>query len=134
MTVSTPPAANTPELVLIDGRWRAAAAAGSFRAIDPTTGLEQPEVWPTSGWSDVEAALDAAVRAAGELARVPAARIGDFLERFAARLAARGDELVEVAHAETGLAVKPRLAEVELPRTLDQLRQAAAKSPPVTAP
>ena len=128
MTVSTPPAANTPELVLIDGRWRAAAAAGSFRAIDPTTGLEQPEVWPTSGWSDVEAALDAAVRAAGELARVPAARIGDFLERFAARLAARGDELVEVAHAETGLAVKPRLAEVELPRTLDQLRQAAASA------
>ena len=120
--------ASTSEPVLIDGRWQPAAAAGSFRAIDPTTGLERPEVWPTSGWSDVEAALDAAVRAAGELAAVPGARIGDFLERFAERLAARGEALVQVAHAESGLAVQPRLADIELPRTLDQLRQAAASA------
>jgi NADP-dependent aldehyde dehydrogenase len=118
----------SPESVLIDGRWRAAAATGFFRAVDPSTGLARPAVWPTSGWSDVDAALEAAGRAAGELAAVPAARIGDFLERFAARLAARGEELVQVAHAESGLAVKPRLADVELPRTLDQLRQAAASA------
>jgi NADP-dependent aldehyde dehydrogenase len=41
-------------------------------------------------------------------------------------LAARGDDLVAVAHAESGLDVTPRLFDVELPRTLDQLRQAAA--------
>jgi NADP-dependent aldehyde dehydrogenase len=60
------------------------------------------------------------------LASLPGARIADFLERYADRLAARGDDLVAVAHAETGLAAKPRLFDVELPRTLDQLRQAAA--------
>ena len=122
--------ANAPlrdaEPVLIDGQWRAAAATGSFRAVDPTTGLERPQQWPVSGWSDVDAALDAAVAAAAALASLPGARIADFLERYADRLAARGDDLVAVAHAESGLAVKPRLADVELPRMLDQLRQAAA--------
>ena len=121
--------ANAPlrdaEPVLIDGQWRAAAATGSFRAVDPTTGLERPQQWPVSGWSDVDAALDAAVAAAAALASLPGARIADFLERYADRLAARGDDLVAVAHAESGLAVKPRLADVELPRMLDQLRQAA---------
>ena len=114
------------EPVLIAGEWRAAAAVGSFRAIDPTTGLELPQLWPESGWSDIEAALEAAVAAAAALANLPGSRIADFLERYADRLAARGDELVAVAHEETALAVKPRLTDVELPRTLDQLRQAAA--------
>ena len=114
------------EPVLIAGGWRAAAATGSFRAVDPTTGLERPQQWPVSGWSDVEAAVEAAVAAAPALASLSGARIADFLERYADRLAARADELVAVAHAESGLAVKPRLADVELPRMLDQLRQAAA--------
>jgi len=114
------------EPVLIAGEWRPAAATGSFRAIDPTTGLERPQLWPESGWSDVSAALDAAVAAAAALASLPGTRIAEFLERYADRLAARGDELVAIAHAETALAVKPRLTDVELPRTLDQLRQAAA--------
>jgi alpha-ketoglutaric semialdehyde dehydrogenase len=114
------------EPVLIAGGWRAAAATSTFYAIDPSTGLERPQLWPVSEWSDVEAAIEAAVGAAAALASLPGARIADFLERYADRLAARGDELVAVAHAETGLAVKPRLFDVELPRTLDQLRQAAA--------
>ena len=122
--------ANAPlldaEPVLIAGRWRAATATDSFRAVDPTTGVARPQQWPVSGWSDVDAALDAAVGAAPALASLPGARIADFLERYADRLAARGDDLVAIAHAESGLAVKPRLADVELPRTLDQLRQAAA--------
>jgi NADP-dependent aldehyde dehydrogenase len=69
--------ANAPlrdaEPVLIDGQWRAAAATGSFRAVDPTTGLERPQQWPVSGWSDVDAALDAAVAAAAALASLPGA-------------------------------------------------------------
>ena len=48
------------EPVLLAGRFRAAAATGSFRAVDPSTGRERPQRWPVSGWSDVEAALDAA--------------------------------------------------------------------------
>src|SRR5690606_6104072 len=39
---------------------------------------------------------------------------------------ARKEQLAEVAHQETALPVAPRLAEVELPRTTGQLRQAAA--------
>jgi NADP-dependent aldehyde dehydrogenase len=114
------------EPVLIAGQWRAAAATGTFRAVDPTTGLERPQHWPVSGWSDVEATLDAAVGAAATLASLPGARLADFLERYADRLAARGRDLTAVAHAESGLDVTPRLFDVELPRTLDQLRQAAA--------
>jgi NADP-dependent aldehyde dehydrogenase len=114
------------EPVLIGGTWRPAAAVGSFRAVDPSSGADRAAVWPVSGWNDIEEALAAAVQAAAELATRPPEAIAHFLEDYAARLAAIGDELVAVSHAETGLAVKPRLAEVELPRTLDQLRQAAA--------
>ena len=38
----------------------------------------------------------------------------------------RTDELCAIAHRETALPVKPRLRDVELPRTTNQLRQAAA--------
>jgi alpha-ketoglutaric semialdehyde dehydrogenase len=114
------------EPVLVAGEWRPAAATDSFRAVDPSTGRGRDAIWPVSGWADVDAALDAAVRAAEELGRLPVETIARFLERYAARLEAKADELVAAAHAETGLAIRPRLAEVELPRTLDQLRQAAA--------
>ena len=112
--------------VLVAGDWRPAAATDTFRATDPTTGCQRPEVWPVSGWDDVEAALEAATAAAVELRRLPPARLAEFLDRYAARLEAVAGELVDLAHAETGLPIRPRLAEAELPRTLDQLRQAAA--------
>jgi len=118
----------TPEPVLVAGRWRPATAAATFAAFDPAAAEPREALWPVSTWADCEEALDAAVAAAAELAALPAERIAAFLERFAARLEARAAELVAAAHAETGLAVKPRLADVELPRTLDQLRQAAASA------
>ncbi|MFM8291036.1 MAG: aldehyde dehydrogenase family protein, partial [Planctomycetia bacterium] len=114
------------EPVLVAGDWRPAAATDSFRAVDPSTGRARDAIWPVSSWADVDAALDAAVRAAEELARLPVETIARFLERYADRLAAQADTIVAAAHAETGLAIRPRLAEAELPRTLDQLRQAAA--------
>jgi len=114
------------EPVLIAGAWRPAAAVDSYRALDPATGQPRDAVWPVSSWSDVAAALAAAVEAAAALAQISGEAIAHFLECYAGRLEARGDDLVMLAHAETGLAVKPRLTEVELPRTLDQLRQAAA--------
>ena len=117
-----------PEPVLVNGRWRPARAAATFQAHDPATNALRESVWPVSTWADCDEALDAAVAAAAELSRLPADRIAAFLERFAARLEARGAELVAAAHAETGLAVKPRLTDMELPRTLDQLRQAAASA------
>ncbi len=65
-------------------------------------------------------------QAARELRRLPASKIAEFLETYADRIEAAKDELVEAAFAETGLARRPRLADVELPRTSDQLRAAAA--------
>jgi NADP-dependent aldehyde dehydrogenase len=97
--------------VLIDGAWRPAAAVDSLRAFDPTAGVERDAVWPVSGWPDVDAALDAAVRAAAELARLPVEATAAFLDRYAERLAARAEEIVAGAHAETGLAIRPRLLE-----------------------
>ncbi|MFM7034089.1 MAG: aldehyde dehydrogenase family protein [Planctomycetia bacterium] len=113
------------EPILIAGTWRAARAIDSFRAIDPTTGIARESVWPVSDWADADAALDAAMRAADELRRIPDARRAIFLEAYASRLEARATDLIATAHAETGLPVSPRLADAEMPRMLDQLRQAA---------
>jgi NADP-dependent aldehyde dehydrogenase len=54
------------------------------------------------------------------------AGVASFLENFADRIEARADELVAMAHAESGLPAPTRLAAIELPRTTGQLRQAAA--------
>jgi NADP-dependent aldehyde dehydrogenase len=73
----------------------------------------------------VDAALDAATEAMGALRSTPPDRLAQFLTRFAERLEARAEEIVAMAHVETGLPRAPRLAEVELPRTTNQLRLAA---------
>ena len=112
--------------VLIGGAWRAAQSTASFQAHNPATGEPLPGEYPLSAWADCDAALTAAVEAAEALRRTPPDRIGAFLNRFADRLDARKAELAEQAHLESGLPVSPRLADVELPRTTDQLRQAAA--------
>ena len=112
--------------VLIGGEWRAANASGTFGSENPATGERLPDEFPISTWADCDAALDAAVEAARELRTVPAEHIAKFLTRFAERIEARAGELVEAANAETGLPRKPRLADVELPRTTGQLRQGAA--------
>jgi 2,5-dioxopentanoate dehydrogenase len=111
--------------VLIAGRWRPAAAAGSFRAENPAT-KEPLEEYPVSAWSDCDDALGAAAEAFEQMLRLPAESIAAFLETFAARIEARKDEIVRLANQETALPVSPRLADNELPRTTGQLRQAAA--------
>ena len=111
--------------VLVAGSWRPANSTGVFRAENPTTGEQLGDEFPISGWSDCDAALDAATEAATALRNVAPSAIARFFERFAERIEARADELVEAAHAETGLARAPRLRDVELPRTAGQLRQGA---------
>jgi 2,5-dioxopentanoate dehydrogenase len=112
--------------VLIAGEWRAATATGAFRAEDPATGEVLPDEFPVSAWADCDAALDAAIQAADALRSTPPEKIAHFLTRFAERIEARASELVDAAYAETALARKPRLADVELPRTTGQLRQGAS--------
>ncbi len=111
--------------VLIAGQWRPAQSRGFFSAENPATGERLPGEYPISDWADCDEALTAATTAAAVLRAQPSEKRAVFLEAFAARIEARKDELVEMAHAETGLARTPRLAEVELPRTTGQLRQGA---------
>lgn len=112
--------------VLIGGHWRAAEAAGTFRADNPATKQPLPDEYPVSTWQDCDEALSAAASATTVLRQLPGERLARFLEDFADRIEARKDELVAMAHAETALPIAPRLANAELPRTTDQLRQAAA--------
>ncbi len=112
--------------VLVDGEWRPSVASGSFRAVDPTTGAELPDDYPVSTFADLEQALEAAARLVDEHPRLDPDRLAGLLETLAGTLEARREELVAMAHRETALPAEPRLASVELPRTTDQLRQAAA--------
>jgi len=111
--------------VLIDGRWREAKASGVFNADNPTTGEPLPDEFPVSKWEDCDAALAAAARAHVELAKLPVDKLAAFLEDYAARSEGAAEQLVAMAHAETGLPAPTRLAQVELPRTTNQLRLAA---------
>jgi NADP-dependent aldehyde dehydrogenase len=112
--------------ILIDGKWRAANAEGTFHAENPAKGEALPATFPISRWSDCDAALAAATKAASELRSIKSAKIADFLDAYANNIEASAATLVEAAAEETALPVAPRLKDVELPRTTNQLRQAAA--------
>jgi 2,5-dioxopentanoate dehydrogenase len=116
----------TAHPVLIAGRWQASHGRRAFQADDPARKEPLADSYPVSDWTDCELALDAASRAASGLRRLPAERLAKFLEDYAARIEAAAESLVAAAHAETALPKTPRLANVELPRTTGQLRQAAA--------
>jgi NADP-dependent aldehyde dehydrogenase len=112
--------------VLIAGEWRTAKAGGTFHAENPATGAQLPDEFPTSTWADCDDSLNAAADAAIILRTISPEQIAKFLTLYAERIEARENEIVETTHAETALPKAPRLGEVELPRTTNQLRQAAA--------
>ncbi len=111
--------------VLIAGQWRPADATGVFQADNPATAQPLAPIFPVSSWADVDRALQAATAAAEALRATPPERIADFLERYATLIEERREPLVATAHAETALPANPRLNDVELPRTSNQLREAA---------
>jgi alpha-ketoglutaric semialdehyde dehydrogenase len=115
-----------PANVWIGGEDRAADYESVFQASNPSTGEKLARIFPTSRWSDCDRALSAATEAAHQLEAFAPEKIADFLEAYATGIEALAETLAEAAHEETGLAISPRLKEVELPRTIDQLRQAAA--------
>ncbi|TWU41618.1 NADP-dependent fatty aldehyde dehydrogenase [Novipirellula aureliae] len=117
---------STIQPVLIAGQWRSSDHDKTFQATDPNKNELLDQTFPISNWSDCDAALDAAAAAAIELRKLPSAKIAEFLNAYADRIDAAKESLVEAAFAETGLAKSPRLADVELPRTSNQLRAAAA--------
>lgn len=112
--------------VLIGGAWRPARSVGSFRAADPTTGLPLLETFPISSWEDALEAIEAGRKASLALASKPTEAIADFLDLLARRIVERAEELVALAHRETALPLEPRLRLSELPRTANQIHQAAA--------
>jgi alpha-ketoglutaric semialdehyde dehydrogenase len=112
--------------VLINGEWRASDAVGEFEAINPSTKMPLPDTYPVSSAAETEAAILAGYEAAVALRAMSPKAIARFLEAYAEAIEARTDALVDLAYAETALPKSPRLRDVELPRTTDQLRQAAA--------
>ena len=115
----------TTHKVLIAGQWRESDATGTFQAEDPRAATAIAEDYPVSSWAECAAALDAAVEAFGQLRHRTPEQIATFLETFADRIEKRSAEICELASRETALPVEPRLASGELPRTVNQLRQAA---------
>jgi len=111
--------------VLIAGEWRASQGTEFFQAENPSTGEKLPELFPVSTLEEALATVEAAAGAVGALRDADPEVIARFLDSFAAGIEVRAADLVELAHAETGLPKTPRLKDNELPRTTDQLRQAA---------
>ncbi|MBW2559066.1 MAG: aldehyde dehydrogenase family protein [Deltaproteobacteria bacterium] len=112
--------------ILIAGEWRQARnPVDSFTAFNPATKSPLEDRYPVSGMEDVQSALVAAQAAVAALCTVSPGTIAGFLRKFAQNIEDRAEALVEMANLETALPVEPRLRSVELPRTTDQLRQAA---------
>lgn len=111
--------------VLINGQWVASSCTQQFRATNPATQQEIPRDFPLSPWDEIDRALSAAAAAARTVRTWPGSRFAAFLDAYAAEIESRSEQLVAAAHEETALPVSPRLADVELPRTINQLRQAA---------
>lgn len=112
--------------VWIDGLWMDSHGSETFSAVDPSTGKSIGDSFPVSDWMDCERALAAADAVSQIISEVPRDRIAKFLEAYATAIEQDSVGLAELAHQETGLPITPRLKDVELPRTVNQLRQAAA--------
>lgn len=96
--------------LLIDGRW--VEGAGAFEVRDKYRA--QPiATCAEAGPEQVEAALQAAARAAPVMAALPAWRRAELLAGTAAALAARREELARTIAQEVGKALKFALAEVD---------------------
>lgn len=114
------------EQVLIGGKWRDAEHNETFQAENPATKQALPQQYPISTWNDVDEALAAAATAFQEMRGMAVEKLELFLDRFAELLDQNKQAICELANIESGLPVSPRLLDVEMPRTINQLRLAAA--------
>ncbi len=112
--------------VLINGQWISAKSSGAFTATNPQTGETLPGEYPISNWDDCDRALTAATAAYQEMLKIGREPVAKFLGLYADKIEGQKQELAAMANLETGLPVAPRLHDVELPRTIGQLRQASA--------
>ncbi|MCA9039709.1 MAG: aldehyde dehydrogenase (NADP(+)) [Planctomycetaceae bacterium] len=112
-------------LMLLNGESCPSEGTEAFCAYNPLTGKALTNWYPVSPWSEVEFAIKSAARAFEKVKTWPGERFAEFLDAYATEIEDRADRLVEAAHEETGYPVSPRLKDVELPRTTNQLRLAA---------
>jgi len=111
---------------LIAGAWRPPPPGSPcFQAVNPAHGRVLSPRYPIASRETLAEMVTAAVSASRQMRRVSAEQRAVFLERYADALEAQADDLATLAASETGLAVSPRLRDVELPRTTGQLRLAA---------
>lgn len=110
--------------LFIGGEWIEATASGDYRSIDPSTGQAFGPSFPISTWDDIEAALESATGEAFSSAEQRAT----FLEKYADLIDANADSLAAIAQQETALPAENRYKAVEIPRTTNQIRQAAAQA------
>jgi NADP-dependent aldehyde dehydrogenase len=114
------------EAILINGKWETPEnSANTFKAVNPIEKISLSPIYPVSDSSDVDRVINAGKKAADELRNISNDRLATFIEKFADNIEARAQELIDLAYLETALPKEPRLAAVELPRTVGQLRQAA---------
>lgn len=114
------------EQVLIGGKWRDSEHNETFQAENPALKQALPEQYPISTWSDIDHALTAAAAAFQDMRQMAVEKLELFLNRFAELLDENKQAICELANSESGLPVSPRLLDVEMPRTINQLRLAAA--------
>ncbi len=112
--------------VLIGAKWRVTPDRPTFQGFNPRTTEPLPDIYPVSNWPDIDSAVRAAFETFRSLASYGPERLAAFLEHYASRIESRRAEIVGMAERETAYPAEPRLNSVELPRTTDQLRQAAA--------
>lgn len=112
--------------VLIAGEWIESTGTETFSAANPATRETLPQQFPVSPREEIERAIAASADAAEQVQGWPGERFAAFLDCYADRIEARTDDLVSAAHLETALPAEGRLRGGELPRTTNQLRQAAA--------
>lgn len=111
--------------ILINGQWKTSEGIETFTALNPSTGESLADEYPISVASDINAALVAAAAAYEVVRNWPGERFAKFLDNYAERIDNDGDALAEMAATETGLAFQPRLRDVEIPRTVNQMKAGA---------
>ena len=112
--------------ILIAGQWRQSDAADTFQASNPATREPLADAFPVSNWADLDAALSAAAEAYETSRQLPGEKIAAFLEAYASLIEQNAEHLAAKANEETALPAPTRFVGGEIPRTVNQLQQAAA--------
>jgi succinate-semialdehyde dehydrogenase/glutarate-semialdehyde dehydrogenase len=100
-----------PTQLYIGGKWRDATGGGTLPVEDPSTGETIAQV-PDATVEDAVSALDAAVAAQGEFAKVPPKERGEILRRAYEALIEQADDLALLMTLEMGKSLVESKAEI----------------------